>query len=294
MIGSDLSKEVLSRLNSVGFRRSDKPSSYSLVNSFKKVLVSSIVDIDLHVINSSRIEVTMPKSDYLNAILTDFHFGRVRVENQIKHLNEQVNGDLQAAWCVVTTYYACYFMCNEISRIAGKFITNLTEEEQTRLLSAAQVGTSSMFKISGSSSFAVLASQGKNVNEIKLDITKTGAKPHKVAWTNVSSLINSIEVSDKRNAACQLLKDIVSSSNERWALPSTIRNEWNYSAPNLYGDSGTDIAKNFLSLMKQGSSGKWASKIGIQPHENNRVSALAYVYDCLNTAYQLIDKRLNS
>lgn len=236
----------------------------------------------------------MPKSDYFNAILTDFHFGRVRVENQIKHLNEQVNGDLQAAWCVVTTYYACYFMCNEISRIAGKFITNLTEEEQTRLLSAAQVGTSSMFKISGSSSFAVLASQGKNVNEIKLDITKTGAKPHKVAWTNVSSLINSIEVSDKRNAACQLLKDIVSSSNERWALPSTIRNEWNYSAPNLYGDSGTDIAKNFLSLMKQGSSGKWASKIGIQPHENNRVSALAYVYDCLNTAYQLIDKRLNS
>ena len=294
MISSEISKEVLGRLTSLGFQRSDKPSSYSMANSFKKALVSSIVDIDVQVINSSRLEVTMPMSDYLNAILTDFHFGKVRVENQIKHLTEQVNGDLQAAWCVVTTYYACYFMCNEISRIAGKFITNLTEEDQTRLLSAAQAGTSSMFNIDGPSSFAAMASQGNNFNEIKLDIIKTGARPHQVAWTNVSSLINPIKVSDKHNTACQLLKDIVSSSNDRWALPSAIRNEWNYSAPSLYGDSGTDIGKNFLSLMKQGSSVKWASKIGIQPHENNRVAALAYVYDCLSGAYQLIDGRLNS
>jgi hypothetical protein len=293
MISEEIAKEVLGKLNTLGFQKSDKPSSYSMANSFKKSLVSSIVDIDVKVINSSRLEIVMPKSDYLNAILTDFYFGKVRVENQIKHLTEQVNGDLQAAWCVVTTYYACYFMCNDISKIAGKFITNLTAEDQNRILSNAPPGKPSSFHLDGPSSFAVVASQGSNLNEIKLDMIKTGARPHQVTWTNVSSLINSIKIFDKRSTACKLLKDIVSSSNNRWSLPSEIRNEWNYSAPNLYGDSGTEIGKVFLSLMKQGSSGKWASQIGIQPHENNRVAALAYVYDCLNRTYQLVDDRLS-
>jgi hypothetical protein len=294
MIESELVKLALAKFKSLGFDKNDFPTNYRISDGFKATLISSAIDKEVRVINSSRLEITLPKSEYLTSILTDFHFGKTRIEKQIEHLDSQINEELQAAWTIVTTYYACYFMCNEISRISGKFITNLTENEQHLLLSHKLQDEPSRFNIDGSSSFAVVVTPGINVNEVKLDLIKTGSRPHQVAWTNISSLINNFNVKDKREVGYGLLKKIISASNKKWSLPSEIRNEWNYSATHFYGESGTEISKEFLSLMKQKSSYKWASKINRKPHQHSKVAALAYVYTCLSLTYNLIKKDLNN
>jgi hypothetical protein len=293
MFDIEISDLVFGKLNALGFKPSDIPDHYSFSSSFKETLAHSAIDKQVKIISSSHIEIILSKSDYLNAIITDIHFGKVRVEKQIESIQGQLKGNDQVAWVLVSTYYACYFLCNEISKISGQFITNLSPDGLARLISFTEGSNTSIIDTTQASAFAVSVSLGENENEVRLDLTKTGAKPHKVAWTNISGILRQIRVTESKRSAKELLEKIVGCKEKKWMLPSELRNEWNYSATHYYGETGCNRGKQFLYLMNNLSSYKWARKIGIKPTDENQVSSLAYVYECLSSAHTRIIKRLD-
>jgi len=293
MFEIEISDLVFGKLNALGFKPSDIPDHYSFSSSFKETLAHSAIDKQVNIISSSHIEIILSKSDYLNAIITDIHFGKVRVEKQIESIKGQLKRDDQVAWVLVSTYYACYFLCNEISKISGQFITNLSPDGLARLISFTKGSNTSLIDTTQASTFAVSVSLGENENEVRLNLKKTGAKPHKVAWTNIKGILAQIKVTENKRSAKELLDKIVSSNEQKWMLPSELRNEWNYSATHYYGETGCKRGKKFLYLMKNASSYNWARRIGIKPTDENQVCSLAYVYECLSSAHTRIIKRLD-
>ncbi|MEF1281522.1 hypothetical protein QTO05_20785 [Vibrio fortis] len=236
----------------------------------------------------------MSKSDYLNAILTDFFLGNVRINKQIEHIESQLSSDAQAAWTLVTTYYACFFLCNDISRISGRFITNLTPSNLTYISSLDTNGNVNLLKKNKASSFSVVVSAGDMENEVKLTFDNVGEKPHKAAWTNISGLLKQLDdLNKKPTPSFSLFKDIVKSSpDSKWILPSELRNEWNYTSPMYYDHTGNNHGKKFIYLMKNNNSYTWSKNNKLIANEENQVATLAYVFHLLKNTYDRLWRQL--
>lgn len=285
MIASSITNKMLRSLGDIGYSPGDLPKNYSFSGTLKEVLVNTHVPKEVSIINSSFLEVTMQKSDYLSALMTDIHFGKERVANQTLNMSCQVENEQHPAWLLVSTYYASYFLACDIAKICGQFITNIPSSGVKELLTQVTNGSSSQFNLEGDASFAANVSRGRYENEIVIKLNKTAAKPHKVAWSNLFGIIRDIKCNDP-NIGLDRLKEIVDSNNTRWRLPSTIRNEWNYSSTHYYGEKGTELANSFITLMKNSNSSfKRFSNNTLHPNEENITASIAFVYETLNAAY---------
>jgi hypothetical protein len=285
---------VTKKLRVLGFDASDIPDRYLHSNSFKSTLCSPAIEKSVTVVSSSHFELTMSKSDYLNAILTDFYLGKVRISKQIEHIEAQLKADSQAAWTLVTTYYACFFLCNDISRISGRFITNLSPDNLVYISSLDIYGNVNLLKKEKASSFSVLVSPGDMENEVKISFDNVGEKPHKSAWSNLSGLLKQIDDFNKNpSVSFSLFKEIVKSSRDsKWILPSELRNEWNYTSPKYYDYTGSDSGKKFIYLMKNNNSYAWSNQNTLISNEENKVATLAFVFQLLRNTYNRIWKQL--
>lgn len=294
MFDKELFLLITRKLKSLGFDSSDIPDKYLYSNSFKSTLCCSAIDKSVAVISSSHFEVIMSKSDYLNAILTDFYLGNVRVNKQIEHIEMQLNSNAQAAWTLVTTYYACFFMCNDISRISGRFITNLTPDNLRHISSFDIRGNVNLLKKDKASSFSVTVEPGEMVNEVKLSFDNVGEKPHKAAWNNISGLLKQIDdLNRSPTPSFSLFKDIVKNSpDSKWILPSELRNEWNYTSPMYYDTTGSCSGKQFIYLMKNKNSYIWSKKNALKADDENKVATLAFVFQLLKNTYDRIWKQV--
>lgn len=285
MISASISTKMLRSLGEIGYSPGDLPKKYSFSGTLKEVLVNTHVPKEVSIINSSFLEITMHKSDYLSALMTDIHFGKERIANQVLNMICQVENEQHPAWLLVSTYYASYFLACDIAKICGQFITNIPELGVVELLTQVTHGSSSKFNLDGDTSFAVNVTRGKYENEIVIKLNKTAAKPHKVAWSNLFGIIRDIKLNDP-NISFERFKEIVDSNNSRWRLPSTIRNEWNYSSTHYYGEKGTQLANSFITLMKNSNSSfKRFSNNTLHPNEENITASIAFVYETLNEAY---------
>lgn len=284
MIPNSISKKILRSIGELGYSPSDLPKNFSFSGTLKEVLINTHIEKEISVLNSNLLEITMNKADYLSALMTDIYFGKERIEKQSLNINCQVVGNQQPAWIVVSTYYACYFLACDIAKLCGQFITNIPEQGVNQLLTQIVSGNRSQFSFDTNVSFAVNVSLGAYNNEVVLRLTKTAAKPHKVAWTNLYGIIRDINIGT--NISFDRLKDIVDSKCERWKLPSTIRNEWNYSSSHYYGEKGDNLAINFLKLIKsQRSSQKLFSNNTLPVTEENITASIVFVYENLKEAH---------
>lgn len=290
MFDQELSKLITTKLKALGFNSSDIPDRFLHSNSFKLTLCSPAIKKDVTIVSSSSLEMTINKSDYLNAILTDFYLGKIRIDKQIEHISEQLNSQSQAAWTLVTTYYACFFLCNDISRISGQFITNFTVNDLNYISSLDSNGNVTLLKTDEPSSFSVSVSHGQMEHEVKLLFKRTGSKVHQVAWNNLSGLIKQLtDLNRKPTASFLLFKNIIKSGpDSQWALPSELRNEWNYSSSKYYDEKGDLDGRKFIHLMKGKNSYSWSSNNTLKPTEENQVAALAYVYQFLKNTYDRV------
>ncbi|PMT73668.1 hypothetical protein C1S86_25655 [Vibrio parahaemolyticus] len=294
MFDSDFFRLITKRLRMLGFDSSDIPDRYLHSNSFKSTLCSYAIDKSVSTISSTHFEVVMSKSDYLNAILTDFYLGNVRVNKQIEHINTQLASDTQAAWTLVTTYYACFFICNDISRISGRFITNLSPDNLRYLSSLDDNGNVGLLKKDKPAAFTVNVEPGEMENEVKLMFANVGDKPHKAAWNNISGLLKQLDHLNKNpTTSFSLFKDIVKSTpDSKWILPSELRNEWNYTSPMYYDSIGNNNSKQFIYLMRNKNSYSWSKNNNLIANDENQVATLAYVFQLLKNTYDRIWKQL--
>ncbi|MCK7459946.1 hypothetical protein [Idiomarina aminovorans] len=292
MIDEILSDKVLKNLGELGYSKSDIPKTLAFSGTLKEILSNTHSDKEVKVIGKQLVEVTMHKSTYLTALLTDILFGAKRIENQSANIECLVDNSQQAAWVLVSTYYAAYFLACDLSKLCGSFITNISQEGIFQLLQQTTEGRPSLFQSSKNESFSVNVSTGTYQNEVTLQIRKTGAKPHKVAWSNLYSIINGLSFTDNQ-ISLERLKDIIDSQNKNWKLPSTVRNEWNYSAIHYYGSKGSSLASVFYKLMKsKNSSFKLFRNNSLYPHEENVAASIAYVYDTLLASHKRVLNRI--
>lgn len=293
MLETDILNISMSHLSTIGLRSEDKPKQYKYGHNIKSIISDSSAHKEVSFISPSLIQITIAASEYTQAIFNDLYFGYLRINEQRKNLDFLINSNAQPAWVLVTAYYAAYFMANDISKANGRFVTNLSEADFMGLLSTQLKSFQNTVTVEANNPFFATVDHGQMSGEITLTLKKSSPKPHQIAWSNFSQIANKIKVRDDRLAYLMLLRSITSPEDPLWETPSTIRNTWNYSQPNYFGDKGNEIGKKFLSIIKsQKSTFDWARNNNLKPSSENLAASIAYIYHTLRLSHSAIIDRL--
>jgi hypothetical protein len=293
MLGADISTISLNHLAAIGLRGEDKPQQYKYSHTVKSILSDASFDREVSFLSTSILQITIAAGEYAQAIFNDLYFGHVRISEQCKNLEHLLKSDAQPAWMLVSAYYAAYFMVNDISKANGKFIINLSEGDFVGILATQQPSFRSTVTVETNNPFFVTVEHGQMSGEITLTLRKSSPKPHQIAWSNFNQIVNKIKISDERLPYLMLLKAIISPEGSGWEIPSAVRNTWNYSQSNYFGEKGDEIGKIFTSIIKSpGSTFGWARNNNLKPSQENLAASIAYVYHTLKLSHNAIIKRL--
>lgn len=293
MLQDDILRISLSHLSSVGLRSEDKPQQYKYGHTIKSILSDPSAHKEVFFLSPYVLQITIATGEYTHAVFNDLYFGQMRVNEQCKNLDHLINSNAQPAWVLVTAYYAAYFMVNDISKANGRFVTNLSESDFYGLLSTQTAAFQSTVTVDVNNPFFVTVEHGQMNGEITLSLRKSSPKPHEVAWSNFSQIANKIEIDDERLTYLTLLKSIISPGDSGWKNPSAVRNMWNYSQSNYFGEKGNEIGKTFSSIIKSSKSTfGWARNNNLKPSRENLAASIAYIYHTLKLSHNAIIKRL--
>lgn len=293
MLEADILSISMSHLSAIGLRSEDKPQQYKYGNTVKCILSDTSAHREVSFLSPSLLQITVAAGEYTQAIFNDLYFGYLRINEQRKNLEFLLNSNAQPAWVLVTAYYAAYFMVNDISKANGRFVTNLSEVDFIGLLSTQTKSFQNTVTVEANNPFFATVEHGQMSGEITLTLKKSSPKPHQIAWSNFSQVTNKIKVKDERLTYLTLLRSIISPEDSFWETPSTIRNTWNYSQTNYFGDKGDEIGKTFLSIIKsQKSTFNWARNNNLKPSHENLAASIAYIYHTLKLSHSAIIDRL--
>lgn len=290
MIQDALSKQIFKNLSSLNL---SPPRIYTY--RFKDTLKQSILEggdcYGITIESSNQLKIEVPIEELKIALFSDFHFGCIRINEQVNNVNNLIESGSQVAWIVTTAYYACYFMAVEIAKLYGIFIINFSENEIIGLLTSCRNPYGLSLKTESNNSFKVSVTPSSYEHILDLQLNKEGSRPHQIAWTNLSQILRRLSIDDSLIHHKNLLIDICSNSN-RWILPSVVRNDWNYTYANYYSTKGTELGSKFLSIIKKNDSAmSWANLRSLQPDETNITASIAYLYHCLYKTIENIDRK---
>lgn len=293
MLQADILSISLSHLSEIGLRSEDKPQQYKYGHTIKSIFGDPNAHKEVSFLSPHTLQITVAAGEYTQAVFNDLYFGHMRVNEQCKNLECLLNSNAQPAWTLVTAYYAAYFMVNDISKVNGRFVTNLSDSDFYGLLSTQTSLFQSTVKVEINNPFFVTVEHGQMSGEIILSLRKSSPKPHQVAWSNFSQIANKIEIDDERLTYLTLLKSIISSEDSGWKTPSAVRNIWNYNQSNYFGEKGDEIGRTFSSIIKSPKSTfGWARNNNLKPSRENLAASIAYIYHILKLSHNAIINRL--
>lgn len=287
MIQEDLAKQVLKKLSGFDIFHHINNKNYYFKDTLKQCLLDNINSGGSTVIieSSNELKIQISKDEFKTALFSDFYFGHIRIKEQCNNLNNLINSGSQVSWVITTAYYACYFMAVEIAKLYGEFIVNFSKGELTKILCNSENINNLSIIPEGNNSFKVFVKlpEYDGGNFLDLQMMKEGSKPHQIVWINLYKIINKLKVNDSLLPHKNLLLAICDSNKNRWKLPSTIRNEWNYTYANYYASRGSELGKSFLSIIKNSESAmRWGNLRTLHPTEENITASIAYLYHCLS------------
>jgi hypothetical protein len=295
MIQEDLTKSLFKKITSLNI--SPVPNdSYTFKDTIKQRLLDRGEDFNFTFNDNKTFEVELKCSLYKKALFSDYYLGNIRINEQINSLNSLLKNNNQAAWILVTAYYAIYFMSVEISKLFGVFIINFSKEDMLNMFKRSTSAVPSRFINNDNTNFSyqVKVTHSEFDDYVKLSYCPKSPKPHVEVWKNLTEVVEKISVDDCIMQHKTLFLDICDSRNNTWDIPSKVRNNWNYSFANYYGDRGTQLADTFIKTIKNRKSAfSWANNRNIQPHKQNITASIAYIYHCLNEVIEKINDRLN-
>lgn len=292
MLQVDIAALSTTHLSGLGLVPGNRPERYSFADTVKNTLVSSSTSKTVTIVSSNSLELTLGKNEYLSSLITELHFGLTRITEQCRALQNLLDSNAQPAWILVTAYYACYFIANDLAKCTGRFIVNFTPEDFSSIVSGLPPSQADLIQLEGSTPFIALVSHGAMSGEVTLSLRKSSPKPHKLAWSNFQQILNAISINDVRIKYLDLLKNIAGAQNG-WNNPSDIRNSWNYAQSNYYGPKGNDLAKTFNSIIRSNKSAYgWAGNNNIKPTPENIPTSIAFLFHTLKEAHEILVKRL--
>jgi hypothetical protein len=219
-----------------------------------------------------------------------------RIKEQINNVNSLLKENAQPAWIVVTIYYACFFMGNLFSKLLGRTTVNFSSEnlKEVFLYDAAPALSTDLrnevISLTGGSnkSYSCLIERAAMDGNVKLRFIPGGDKPHQAVWLNFNNIISQIikGLSTTSNNELLLLKKIFDNKDEKYPLPSQLRNNWNYSDQKYFTAQGSKEAEKFIKILKNKSSlYAWVKDqsspknlIIKQSSPEDKVCSLAFVY----------------
>lgn len=294
MIQDDLAKLLLKEIGSLNL--SPKPGdSYVFKDTIKQKLLDIGEDLSFSFNDNKSFEVDIRCEVYKKALFSDYYFGRIRIVEQINSLKNLIAQNNQVAWVVVTAYYSTFYMSNEISKLFGIYITNFSTADMSNLFSRSDALIPCNFINQDQSNFSyqVKVTHSEYDGFVKLSFYPKSPRPHVEVWKNLSEVVGKLDVSDRKMQHKNLFLNICDNKNERWHIPSRVRNDWNYKFANYYGETGCNLGDTFYKNIKdQTSSFSWGNDRNIQPHESNITASVAYIYHCLRCVLETIDRRL--
>lgn len=295
MIQNDLAKSLLKQISALNL--SPTPNDkYAFKDTIKQKLLDSGEDLSFSFHNNKSFSVDIRCDVYKKALFSDYYFGRVRIIEQIRSLDNLLARNNQVAWVLVTAYYSAFFMSNEISKLFGIYITNFDTEDMNNLFSRSNGSIPTNFVRHDESHFSyqVKVTHSEYEDFVTLSFYPKSPRPHVEVWKNLTEVVKKLTVTESDKVHHKnLFLQICDIEREKWHIPSKIRNDWNYKYTNYYDDTGSHLGCTFYKNIRDHSSTiSWGNKRNIQPHAPNIVASIAYIYHCLWGALEIIDHRL--
>lgn len=292
---TDVANIPINHLSTIGLTPSDKPDKYCFGNTIKNTIIDPSSIMDVKHVDANVLKFTISKSNYIEAILNELYFGSFRIDAQCRNVSILHQSGGQAAWVLVTAYYASFFIVNDITKASGRFTINISDQELRFLTDDRKFTSTTPHIIEANNNFHVTVKASPDIGEVELTLTRNRARPHQAAWQIFHTLAREkfakARADDGRICHFDLIKSI--SSGERWALPSTIRNNWNYSKSIYFNKYGDTQANTFMSIIKsQKSSFMWATNNTLRPSDENTCASIAYIYHVLHAAHSKLIERL--
>jgi len=295
MIQEDLAKSLFKQISSLNL--SPVPNDrYTFKDTIKQRLLDKGEDFNFEFNSNKTFEVELRCDLYKKALFSDYYFGKIRIEEQVKSLQTLIGNKNQVAWTLVTTYYSIYFMAVEISKLFGIYIINFSKDDMLNMFTRSTGSVPDGFIDENNKNFSYQVSVNHSEYDgfVKLKYTPKSPRPHVEVWKNITEVVKRLEVSDNIKQHQTLFLNICGYENKRWHIPSKIRNDWNYSFANYYGEAGTKLGHTFIKIIgSKGSSISWGNKRDIQPHPQNIVASISYIYHCLIEVIYKVDNRIN-
>lgn len=293
MIQEELAKSLFKKITTL--KLSPTPGdTYAFKDTIKQKLLDAGEEFSFTFHANKSFEVDIKCDVYKKALFSDYHFGRSRIIEQINSLNNLIEKDNQVAWVLVTAYYSVFYMANEISKLFGIYITNFSLSDMTSLFSRSDGDIPNDFinKEHSSFSYQVKVTHSEYDGFVTLSFHPKSSRPHVEVWKNLSELVSKLDICDQ-NVHYKTLFLNICDGNDRWHIPSKIRNDWNYTFANYYGGTGCSLGDVFYKIIKDKSATfSWGNKRDIQPHDENKVASISYVYHCLLGVIESLDRRL--
>ncbi|EEP4704729.1 hypothetical protein HB012_001544, partial [Salmonella enterica subsp. enterica serovar Newport] len=267
---------------------------YHFKDTIKQYLLDPASFLTFDCDGISHISVEMKGQDYRNALFSDYYYGKIRIQEQINNLQLQIKNTSQASWVLVTAYYASFFMATEISKLCGKYIINFSDEDIKFILNHSYNSIPTNMRLDEVNyGYQVNITHSENDKMIRLVFHKRSPRPHVEVWKNIVEIVNQLNITDSNIHFKNLFLNICEESNDRWHNPSRIRNDWNYKFANYYGEKGNTLGATFYKNIKNYSSSmNWAGNRTIQPHDENIVAGLSYIYHILSKTMNSINDRI--
>lgn len=296
MIRRKLASLITKQNSSHGIKPSwNNSNSFKYKDTIKNTLLDISSNISISFIENSDFSIEMSDEDYSLSLSADSYYGKKRIDEQTNNVKCLLNNNCQPAWIIISTYYACFYLANELAKFYGIYIMNFSSSELRDLLFKAVDPQPQYFNLDSTNiSYRVIVSHSDYDSLIKLSFHRQSIKPHFEVWENLFNIINKLkdskDLEDNSDLASHLaLCYSVCRGKDGWEKPSTIRNLWNYTHPYYFDQKGTDLAKKFISCIKNNNAAmSWGSNRNLKSHHEDIVTSIAYLYHVLNDSLKII------
>ena len=256
------------------------------LNTLKNSIIND-ANVRVNIVDRSVFYVQINASDYYEMIANTFFYNHSRFEEHCKQIT-YLEHSSSSAWLLTTIYYACFFAANEITNLHGIFNLTITNDEKKKLIPkniSEEHDKVRDFLSKGPNHFYGKASYIPRSKTVQIRFESGGGKPHELAWMNLNRILtyDSLGTSRRLNHMSRL--KFILEKTHKWKRPNQIRNEWNYSRPELYLDEGNifrDSISQYLNNFEKLNQWAGRGKI-VRKNDEDDIVSILFLFNILKS-----------
>jgi hypothetical protein len=291
-LASDVARKVSSRLANFDFRLPKKSEIGRQSEGIKDCISSG--SNESRVLSGCRFEVDLSPVEFSRALTKDYIDGLGRIRSLADALEAARLNDSSCAWQVVTCYYVGFFSAVEILRACGDYISFF---DKSTVDTIQQIATSNAGKLEPGS-YQGIANYSSKSGVLTISYVKSSIRHHQYAWKKIALLAKS-NCDGRNHEERQIVGRIVealgqpSRVNSKFESPSDTRNHWNYEDPQLFGNVGKGMSKEFSKLMRNPETSlQWVRKNSNYSDLGSATCALGFASQFLRSITEYLGDKI--